>query len=106
MGISAVPVNTTVVQDVDKAKAAKDAAIAKFNADPTIQAAAADYQKRNDAYHKASGRTDNLRHKGGPISKSGSYKLKAGEHVLTASETKKVKQSRLAAGLKSLARKA
>jgi len=44
-------------------------------------------------------------HKGGPVKTSGSYNLKAGEHVLTASEAELAKKhALLASGMKSLAK--
>jgi hypothetical protein len=44
-------------------------------------------------------------HNGGPVLADGDYNLKAGEHVLTAAETKKATQHALmASGLKSLAK--
>lgn len=44
-------------------------------------------------------------HKGGEVKATGDYNLKAGEHVLTASEAAKARQHTLmAVGLKSLAR--
>jgi hypothetical protein len=46
-------------------------------------------------------------HKGGPVMADGAYILKAGEHVLTASEAGKARQHALAAsGMKSLAKPA
>jgi hypothetical protein len=43
-------------------------------------------------------------HHGGPVPTDGIYKLKAGEHVLTAKEAAKAKKhALLASGLKSLA---
>ena len=48
-----------------------------------------------------------LRHKGGPIPKDGAYKLKAGEHVLTAKEADTArKHALMASGMKSLAKPA
>lgn len=46
-------------------------------------------------------------HKGGPVPADGAYNLKAGEHVLTASEAGKARQHALmASGMKSLAKPA
>ena len=46
-------------------------------------------------------------HKGGPVMKDGTYRLKMGEHVLTAKETAKAKQHALmSSGIKSLAKSA
>ena len=46
-------------------------------------------------------------HKGGPVAADGAYQLKAGEHVLTASEAGKARQHALmASGMKSLAKPA
>lgn len=44
-------------------------------------------------------------HTGGPVMADGAYQLKAGEHVLTAAETKKAhKHALMAVGMKSLAK--
>ena len=43
-----------------------------------------------------------MRHKGGPILKTGPYRLKKGEHVLAPNETKKVKA--MVSGLKSMSK--
>lgn len=44
-------------------------------------------------------------HTGGPVMADGAYKLKAGEHVLTAAEaTKARKHALMASGIKSLAK--
>lgn len=51
--------------------------------------------------------TDSLpkMHDGGPVKKDGAYQLKAGEHVLTAVETKIARRHAIAAsGMKSLAK--
>ncbi len=44
-------------------------------------------------------------HKGGTVKKDGTYRLKAGEHVLTAPEAEKAKKHAImASGIKSLAK--
>jgi hypothetical protein len=44
-------------------------------------------------------------HTGGPVMADGAYRLKAGEHVLTAAEAKKAqKHALMASGMKSLAK--
>lgn len=46
-------------------------------------------------------------HKGGPVKKSGTYQLQAGEHVLTAPEAKTArKHALMMSGMKSLAKAA
>lgn len=69
------------------------------------------YAQHTDANQRARNKTAGasgtkplvMRHKGGPINKTGAYKLKRGEHVLAPAETKKLKG--MMNGIKSLDRK-